>query len=54
MQGPYEINRYNMYTTAAIRGGPAKGYTEAELKKMSYAEVTRKFNIPPSGSNIGE
>jgi HAE1 family hydrophobic/amphiphilic exporter-1 len=30
MQGPNEINRYNMYTTAAIRGGPAKGYSSGE------------------------
>jgi HAE1 family hydrophobic/amphiphilic exporter-1 len=30
MQGPNEINRYNMYTTAAIRGGPAAGYSSGE------------------------
>lgn len=29
-QGANEINRYNMYNTAAIRGGPAKGYSSGE------------------------
>ncbi|HTF21898.1 MAG TPA: efflux RND transporter permease subunit [Chryseolinea sp.] len=30
MQGANEINRYNMYNTAAIRGGPARGYSSGE------------------------
>ena len=29
-QGANEINRYNMYNTAAIRGGPAKGFSSGE------------------------
>lgn len=29
-QGANEINRYNMYNTAAIRGAPAKGYSSGE------------------------
>ena len=29
-QGANEINRYNMYNTAAIRGGPAPGYSSGE------------------------
>ena len=29
-QGANEINRYNMYNTAAIRGGPASGYSSGE------------------------
>jgi len=37
-----------------ITSGPAAGYTEAELKKMSYEEVARKFHIPPTGTNIVE
>jgi len=37
-----------------ITSGPAQGYTEAELKGMSYAEVARKFHIPATGSNAGE
>lgn len=32
-QGANEINRYNMYNTAAIRGGPAKGYSSGEAIK---------------------
>jgi hypothetical protein len=35
-----------------ITSGPAAGYTEAELKGMSYEEVARKFRIPVTGSNI--
>ncbi len=27
-QGANEINRYNMYNTAAIRGGPSRGYQQ--------------------------
>lgn len=34
MQGPNEINRYNLYTTAAIRGGPSKGYSSGEAIKV--------------------
>jgi HAE1 family hydrophobic/amphiphilic exporter-1 len=29
-QGANEINRYNMYNTAAIRGAPSKGYSSGE------------------------
>src|ERR1044071_5458542 len=29
-QGANEINRFNMYNTAAIRGGPSKGYRSEE------------------------
>ncbi len=32
-QGANEINRYNMYNTAAIRGGPSKGYSSGEAIK---------------------
>ena len=32
-QGANEINRYNMYNTAAIRGAPAKGYSSGEAIK---------------------
>jgi HAE1 family hydrophobic/amphiphilic exporter-1 len=40
-QGPNEINRYNMYNTAAIRGGPAKGYSSGEAIK-AVQEVAAK------------
>ena len=47
-QGPNEINRYNMYTTAAIRGGPAKGYSSGEAIK-AVQEVAKTL---PRGFDI--
>lgn len=43
-QGPNEINRYNMYPTASIRGEPAKGYSSGEAIKV-IKEVADK-NLP--------
>nr|ACN58991.1 inner membrane efflux transporter of RND family multidrug efflux pump [uncultured bacterium BLR19] len=43
-QGANEINRYNMYNTAAIRGGPATGYSSGEAIK-AVQEVAAK-NLP--------
>lgn len=40
-QGANEINRYNMYNTAAIRGGPAKGFSSGEAIK-AVQEVAEK------------
>lgn len=40
-QGANEINRYNMYNTAAIRGGPAQGYSSGEAIK-AVQEVAAK------------
>jgi hydrophobic/amphiphilic exporter-1 (mainly G- bacteria), HAE1 family len=40
-QGANEINRYNMYNTAAIRGAPAKGYSSGEAIKV-VQEVAAK------------
>lgn len=40
-QGANEINRYNMYNTAAIRGGPAEGYSSGEAIK-AVQEVAAK------------
>lgn len=40
-QGANEINRYNMYNTAGIRGGPAKGYSSGEAIK-AVQEVAAK------------
>lgn len=49
MQGPNEINRYNMYTTAAIRGGPAKGFSSGEaiaaVQKVAQQTLPRGFDI---------
>jgi HAE1 family hydrophobic/amphiphilic exporter-1 len=40
-QGANEINRYNMYNTAGIRGGPSKGYSSGEAIKI-VQEVAKK------------
>lgn len=42
-QGANEINRYNMYNTAGIRGAPAKGYSSGEAIK-AVQEVAK--NLP--------
>jgi HAE1 family hydrophobic/amphiphilic exporter-1 len=47
-QGANEINRYNMYNTAAIRGAPAKGYSSGEAIK-AVQEVAKKL---PHGFDI--
>ena len=48
-QGANEINRYNMYNTAAIRGGPAKGYSSGEaiaaVKEVAAQVLPRGFDI---------
>lgn len=48
-QGPNEINRYNMYNTAGIRGGPATGYSSGEAIK-AVQEVAA--NTLPYGFDI--
>lgn len=48
-QGTNEINRYNMYNTAAIRGGPARGYSSGEAIK-AVQEVAAK--TLPNGYDI--
>ncbi|MGZ4037066.1 MAG: efflux RND transporter permease subunit, partial [Bacteroidia bacterium] len=40
-QGANEINRYNMYNTAGIRGGPAQGFSSGEAIK-AVQEVAAK------------
>ncbi|MCA9664760.1 MAG: efflux RND transporter permease subunit [Myxococcales bacterium] len=40
-QGPNEITRYNLYTSSAIRGVPAKGYTSGDAIKI-IREVAKK------------
>lgn len=49
MQGANEINRYNMYNTAGIRGGPAKGYSSGEAI-AAVKEVAAE--VLPSGFDI--
>ena len=48
-QGANEINRYNMYNTAAIRGGPAKGYSSGEAIKAVQEVAASKL---PHGFDI--
>lgn len=48
-QGANEINRYNMYNTAAIRGGPAPGYSSGEaiaaVKEVAAKTLPHGFDI---------
>lgn len=48
-QGANEINRYNMYNTAAIRGAPAKGYSSGEaikaVEEVAAKTLPRGFDI---------
>ncbi|MFD1469617.1 efflux RND transporter permease subunit [Hymenobacter caeli] len=47
-QGANEINRYNMYTTASIRGGAAEGFSSGEAIK-AVQEVAKEL---PHGYGI--
>ncbi|MGE0568331.1 MAG: efflux RND transporter permease subunit [Bacteroidia bacterium] len=48
-QGANEINRYNMYNTAAIRGGPSKGHSSGEaikaVKEVAQETLPNGFDI---------
>jgi HAE1 family hydrophobic/amphiphilic exporter-1 len=48
-QGANEINRYNMYNTAAIRGGPASGYSSGEaiaaVKEVAAKTLPHGYDI---------
>jgi hypothetical protein len=35
-----------------MMSGAAMGYSVSELKAMSYEDLIKKFNIPPTGTNI--
>jgi hydrophobic/amphiphilic exporter-1 (mainly G- bacteria), HAE1 family len=48
-QGIYEVNRYDMYTTASIRCDPAKGYSSGEAIEV-IKEVAK--NTLPKGYDI--
>ncbi len=52
-QGIYEINRYNMYTTASIRCSPAAGYSSGEaieaIQEVAAATLPKGFDIDWSG-----
>lgn len=57
-QGPNEINRYNMYPTASIRGEPAKGYSSGEaikiIQEVAKNELPRGYDIDWGGLSKDE
>lgn len=52
-QGANEINRYNMYTTASIRGSAAKGYSSGEaiqaIQEVAAKTLPRGYDIDWGG-----
>ncbi len=57
-QGPNEITRYNMYNSAAIRGGPAKGYTSGDaikaVREVAAKTLPRGYDIAWEGLSFDE
>jgi HAE1 family hydrophobic/amphiphilic exporter-1 len=57
-RGPNEITRYNMYNSAAIRGGPAKGFTSGEaikaVREVARATLPRGYDIAWEGLSYDE
>jgi HAE1 family hydrophobic/amphiphilic exporter-1 len=52
-QSIYEVNRYNMYTTASIRCDPAAGYSSGEaidvIKEVAATKLPKGFDIDWAG-----
>lgn len=52
-QGIYEINRYNMYTTASIRCAPAEGYSSGEaiaiIQEVAKETLPKEYDIDWAG-----
>src|SRR5690606_30424480 len=57
-QGPNELMRYNLYNSAAIRGGPAKGYTSGDaisaIKEVAAQTLPRGYEIAWEGLSYDE
>jgi HAE1 family hydrophobic/amphiphilic exporter-1 len=57
-QGPNEITRFNMYNSAAIRGGPAKGYTSGDainaVRQVASKTLPRGYDIAWEGLSFDE
>ncbi len=57
-QGANEINHYNMYNTAAIRGGPATGYSSGEaiaaVKEVALKTLPHGYDIDWSALSYDE
>ncbi|MEO6953865.1 MAG: efflux RND transporter permease subunit [Polyangia bacterium] len=57
-QGPNEITRYNLYNSAAIRGGPAPGFTSGDairvVREVATATLPRGYDIAWEGLSFDE
>ncbi len=57
-QGPNEITRFNLYTSSAIRGGPAKGYTTGDairvVREVAAQTLPRGYDIAWEGLSFDE
>jgi HAE1 family hydrophobic/amphiphilic exporter-1 len=57
-QGLNEITRYNLYTSSAIRGGPATGYSSGEaihaIQEVAKQTLPRGYDINWGGLSIDE
>lgn len=57
-QGPNEITRFNMYNSAAIRGGPSKGYTSGDaiqaVREVAATTLPRGYDIAWEGLSYDE
>lgn len=57
-QGANEINRYNMYNTAGIRGEPAKGFSSGEaisaIQEVAAKTLPRGYDIDWAGLSKDE
>lgn len=57
-QGPNEITRYNLYTSSAIRGVPAKGYTSGDairaVQEVAAETLPRGYDIAWEGLSFDE
>jgi hydrophobic/amphiphilic exporter-1 (mainly G- bacteria), HAE1 family len=57
-QGPNEITRFNMYNSAAIRGGPAKGFTSGDainaVREVAAQTLPRGYDIAWEGLSYDE
>jgi len=57
-QGPNEITRYNLYNSAAIRGGPAAGFTSSDairaVHEVAAKALPRGYDIAWEGLSFDE
>lgn len=57
-QGPNEITRYNLYSSSAIRGAPAEGYTSGDairvVREVAAQTLPRGYDIAWEGLSFDE